>query len=114
MKYKYHAKCSQCGLGFRSNLRSDLLRRLRKHLWSKHRAWMIGRIKAGLRKRKKELSLTAGNPFNLLRPSFVGFAERPLIEALTGRPYEEVRQAFLNAMTSTVGTGVSFPLTKKK
>lgn len=53
MKYKYHAKCSQCGVGWRSNTRSQLLKRMRKHLWGKHKAWMSARIKKGLKKAKK-------------------------------------------------------------
>jgi len=46
----YRAKCSQCGAGFRSESRSKLLERLRKHIWSKHRSWMVGRIKSGQKK----------------------------------------------------------------
>lgn len=52
MKF-YKAKCSQCGRGFRRSTRSDLLSALRKHLWSKHRAWMISRIKQGVAQRSK-------------------------------------------------------------
>lgn len=58
MKYKYRAKCSQCGLGWRSNFRSDLLGKMRKHMWRKHGTWMRGRIKRGLRKAKKQSNPT--------------------------------------------------------
>jgi len=50
----YKAKCSQCGATFRRKTRSELLSALRKHLWQKHRAWMIARIRAG--KREAELN----------------------------------------------------------
>lgn len=43
----YSATCSQCGQKFRAKTRTTLLSKLRKHLWDKHRAWMIKRIKAG-------------------------------------------------------------------
>lgn len=49
MKY-YRAKCSQCGLGFRSSTRKELLNKLRKHLFKVHRTWMVARIKAGQKK----------------------------------------------------------------
>lgn len=47
MKKWYRAKCSQCGVGFRSETRSGILEKLRKHIWKNHRAWMIARMKAG-------------------------------------------------------------------
>jgi len=43
----YKAKCSQCGLTLRRQTRTELLSALRKHLWLKHREWMVSRIKAG-------------------------------------------------------------------
>ncbi|MBA7707911.1 hypothetical protein ES703_116795 [subsurface metagenome] len=49
MKKWYSAKCSQCGRGFRSQTRSELLSKIRKHIWKEHRAWMVARIKAGQR-----------------------------------------------------------------
>lgn len=45
----YKAVCSQCGATFKRRTRTELLSALRKHLWSKHRSWMITRIKAGKR-----------------------------------------------------------------
>jgi len=56
MKKWYNAKCSQCGRGFRSQSRSDLLSKIRKHIWKEHRAWITARIKAGQR------NSSAGNP----------------------------------------------------
>lgn len=46
-KKMFTAKCSQCGQRFRSYTRTDLLKRIRKHMWDKHRAWMLQRMKAG-------------------------------------------------------------------
>jgi len=48
----YTAQCSQCGMRFRRRTRGELLSALRKHLWAKHRKWMIARIKAGQREAK--------------------------------------------------------------
>jgi len=108
MKYKYHAKCSQCGLGFRSNLRSELLKRLRNHLWRKHADWMKRRIKLGLKKAK-------ANPKNnpslqaisrILNPKWVGFIEKPIIEKLTGRPYEDVKRDILDGLVGLIIGGL--------
>ena len=107
MKYKYKAKCSQCGQRFFAQTRSELLRKLRKHLWSKHSDWMRRRIKAG-----KKKALLKGNPSpnalkNILSPSWVGFAEKGTIEKLTGRPYEEVKakltDAFVQLILGSIG-----------
>jgi len=57
---KLKAKCSRCGRVFRADKQGDLLSLIRKHMWKEHADWMRGRIKSGLRKRKK--SLAYGNP----------------------------------------------------
>ena len=57
---KLTAKCSRCGRVFRAEKQGDLLSLIRKHMWKEHASWMKGRIKSGLRKRKK--SLGYGNP----------------------------------------------------
>ncbi len=51
----YTAICSRCKLKMRAYTRSKLLSVLREHLWKKHRAWMVSRIKAGKAK-------AVGNP----------------------------------------------------
>lgn len=109
---KYHATCSRCGMSFHSDERSDLLRRLRKHMWAKHEDWMRQRIRAGVRKaNKRKQDHMPGNPFletvqRILNPKWTGFAERPLIERLTGRPYDQVRQEALDAFVSQLFTGM--------
>lgn len=104
MKYRYKAKCSQCGRGFYANTRSDLLSKLRKHLWSKHGDWMRRRIKKGLKASRPGYH-APGNPFaetvkKILNPSWTGFAERAVIEKITGRPYEQVRAEALDAFVA--------------
>ncbi len=47
MKKMYTAKCSQCGQRFRSYTRAGLLEHIRRHMWDKHRKWMLARVKAG-------------------------------------------------------------------
>jgi len=54
------------------------------------------RIRAGKRKAEKKKN----NPFDIkaiLSPKWAGFAERPIIEKVTGRPYEEVKKEVLDA-----------------
>ncbi|MBA7551901.1 hypothetical protein ES705_44452 [subsurface metagenome] len=119
MKYKYHAKCSRCGLGFRANTKSEMLSKLRKHLWRKHEDWMKRRIKAGLRRRRKAqvVGVESGmySP-SIVSPHWVGFAEKALIERATGRPYEEVKTDVLDFFARQLMSGVvsGLPKTKKK
>jgi hypothetical protein len=70
---------------------------------------MISKIKAGQRKakRKKELRIE-GNP-SWFDPSFIGFAERPLIEKVTGQPYEAVKSKVLDFMVSMILGGIKKP-----
>jgi hypothetical protein len=51
-KSNYHAKCSQCALGFRADNKKDLLNKVRNHMWRKHADWMKRKIKQGLKKRR--------------------------------------------------------------
>ncbi len=94
-----YLKCSRCGKRFRGATRTEALEKLRKHLWKEHRDWMIARIKAGIRKAKKK----AGNP------RIIGFLEAPLIEKITGRPYEEVKAQVLDAFVRLLLSGISRP-----
>ncbi|MBA7551840.1 hypothetical protein ES705_44390 [subsurface metagenome] len=106
MKKKYVLKCSQCGRRFLDESRGEALSRLRKHLWKEHKDWMSRRIKAGIRKSKKARGiLVTASPLdlrktvqNILNPPWVGFAEKPIIEKLTGKPYAEVKEAVLDAI----------------
>jgi hypothetical protein len=110
MKYKYQAKCSQCGQGFSAPTRTELLEKLRKHLWKEHRDWMIRRIKAGQRKRKKADKVKiVGLPASILNPSWIGFAEKPVIEKVTGLPYEEVKSRVLDFFVSMLLGGIKKP-----
>jgi len=56
MKKMWTAHCSQCSQRFRAYDRTDLLSRIRKHMWKEHRKWMLARMKAG------RLAGGAGNP----------------------------------------------------
>ncbi|MBA7712349.1 hypothetical protein ES703_121323 [subsurface metagenome] len=103
------AKCSQCGRKFYGTSKGELLNKLRTHMWKNHADWMRRRIKAGLKKAKRSVDTyhAPGNPFletvkKVLDPSWTGFAERPAIEKLTGRPYEQVRQETLDALVASV------------
>lgn len=98
---RYWLKCSRCGKRFSGLTRTEALDKIRKHMWKYHRDWMVSRIKAGQRKAKKQ------NP--ILSPQWIGFAERPLIEKVTGRPYEEVRERVLDFFVSMVLGGVKKP-----
>jgi len=112
-KYEYHATCSQCGKKFYAHTRKELLEKLRKHIWRNHADWMRKRIKAGLRKRKQAnatqriLIDSPGNSF--WNPSWVGFAERGLIEKVTGMPYEEVKSKVLDFFVQLLLGGVRKP-----
>lgn len=107
---KVKAKCSQCNYVARGVTRSEVLNKIRKHMWKEHADWMKKRIRKGLRARMKEQHVV-GNPFletvkKVLNPSWTGFGERPIIEKLTGRPYEQVRQETLDAFVAQVFEGI--------
>ncbi|MBA7586995.1 hypothetical protein ES708_29003 [subsurface metagenome] len=76
-------------------------------MWKEHRDWMIKRIKAG-QKKAKQVKIV-GLPASLLNPSWIGFAERPVIEKVTGLPYEEVKSRVLDFMVSMVLGGIKKP-----
>ncbi|MBA7707641.1 hypothetical protein ES703_116517 [subsurface metagenome] len=121
MAKRYKLTCSQCGRKFFDLDRGKALSRLRKHLWKDHQDWMRRRIKAGIRKAKKASSLVVANsPFdlratlrNIVNPPWAGFAEKPLIEKVTGRPYQEVKDAVIDAMVRQALSGITKGLTGK-
>ena len=85
-----------------------MLSKLRKHLWKFHEDWMRRRIKAGLKKAKKAKVAridVAGQSF--ISPSWIGFAERPLIEKITGKPYEQVKGQVLDFLVQMILGGVT-------
>jgi len=109
MKHKYKATCSQCGKRFFGDTSKEMLDKVRVHMWKQHADWMRRRIKQGLRK-KKQAYHAPGNPFietvkKILNPSWTGFAERALIEKVTGRPYLKVREEALDAFVAQLFDG---------
>jgi len=71
---------------------------------------MRRRIKAGLRKAKKRKGVmidVAGASF--LSPQWIGFAERPVIEKITGLPYDEVKSRVLDFFVQMLLGGVKKP-----
>jgi hypothetical protein len=75
---------------------------------------MAGRIKRGLKKSRKEhaqhaqiLIDTQGN--SLWNPSWIGFAERGLIEKVTGMKYEDVKSKVLDFFVQMLLGGVTKP-----
>ena len=97
----YYLTCSRCQRRFRGSTRTEALSKLRKHLWKEHSDWMKRRIKAGIKKAHK----ASENPF----AKWIGFAERPVIEKVTGLPYEEVRTKVLDFFVSMLLGGVKKP-----
>ena len=103
-------KCSQCSYRARGDTVGERLAHLRKHQQKKHPNFLSKRIKSGMKKARNTYH-APGNPFietvkKILDPSWVGFAERPLIEKITGRPYEEVRKQAVDAFVSELFKGV--------
>jgi hypothetical protein len=102
-------RCSRCQRRFRGSTRAEALGKLRKHLWKEHRAWMVSRIKSGLRKAKKT---KADNPAltsalkSIISPSWVGFAEKPVIEKITGLDYDVVKGKVLDFFVNMLMSGI--------
>lgn len=99
----YKLTCSQCGRRFQGQVKGDVLSRMRKHQQKEHQAWLSRRIKSGIRKAKKK-----NTPLPNF-PEWIGFAERPLVEKVTGRPYNEVREAVLDFFVKMVLGGITKP-----
>jgi hypothetical protein len=78
-------------------------------MWKNHAEFMRRRIKRGLQASKTPHA--PGNPFGetlrkILNPKWTGFAERPVIEKLTGRPYEQVREEAVDAFVAQLFDGL--------
>ncbi len=70
---------------------------------------MVKRIKAGQRKARKEKGIEGLNPAflkKLFGSKVVGFAERPVIEKITGKPYEEVKAQVLGFFADMLMSGI--------
>ncbi|MBA7549968.1 hypothetical protein ES705_42473 [subsurface metagenome] len=87
-------KCSICGAVLRSHAsaknsaKTNFLKVVRKHMWSKHRNTMISRIKAGKRRSKN-------NPVNLKMIKAIQEGSREAIETfkrLTEKQYQKVKK----------------------
>ncbi|MBA7696017.1 hypothetical protein ES703_104659 [subsurface metagenome] len=79
-------------------------------MWRYHEDWMKRKIKAGLKKAKKAKAVSidvAGQ--SLISPSWIGFAERPLIEKVTGLDYNVVKGRVLDFLVQMVLGGVRKP-----
>ncbi|MBA7708857.1 hypothetical protein ES703_117761 [subsurface metagenome] len=104
---KYWLTCSRCSKRFSGVTRAEALNKMRKHLWKFHADWMVRRIKAGQKKAKAARVDSPGSSF--WNPSWIGFAERPLIEKVTGMPYEEVKSKVLDFLVQALLGGVRKP-----
>jgi hypothetical protein len=95
---------------FYGSTRSEVLSKVRKHMWKAHETWMKRRIKTGLKKHKQQQRIlvdSAGN--SLWNPSWIGFAERPIIEKVTGMKYEDVKSKVLDFFVQMLLGGVTKP-----
>ncbi|MBA7550083.1 hypothetical protein ES705_42589 [subsurface metagenome] len=84
----YTAHCSQCGYVAKARTRTAMLNKIRKHLWKKHRKWMISRIKSGKRKAKN-------NPVDLEMIKAIQAGSREALETfkrLTETQYQKVKK----------------------
>lgn len=85
----YKARCSQCGKIMRRTTRTDLLSALRKHLWGKHRSWMVSRIKAG----KKKAEATNPSIQDLIQAVEKGSARavHAIVKLYSEKRYQQVK-----------------------
>ena len=101
------ATCKVCGKTIRRATGGELIKAINAHYWKHHPETMRRKIKKGMKDRKKKTGgYTVGNPVSL---DWIGFAEKPLIEKVTGRPYAEVRSQVLDMLVSMVLGGVGKP-----
>lgn len=84
----YTARCSQCKYVARARTKTAMLNKIRKHLWKKHRNWMISRIKAGKRRSKN-------NPVDLEMIKAIQNGSREALKTfkqLTEKQYQKVKK----------------------
>lgn len=102
--------CKLCGKTFRRATSGELIKAIHAHYMKVHPSAMSRKIKRGMRKareRSRVMIDVAGQSF--LSPKWIGFAERPLIEKVTGLPYEEVKSRVLDFFVQMLLGGVTKP-----
>jgi len=100
------ATCKLCGKTFRRATSAELIKAIHAHYMKAHPEAMKRRIKKGMKKARQSGGVTVGNPISW---NWIGFAEKPLIEKVTGRPYEEVKGQVLDFFVSALLGGIGKP-----
>ena len=101
--------CKTCGKTFRRATGGELIKAIHAHYLKAHATALSRRIKRGMAKAKKAVGVggvTVGNPVSL---NWIGFAEKPIIEKITGKPYAQVREEVLDFFVSMLLGGVAKP-----
>ncbi len=98
--------CKLCGKTFRRATSGEFIKAIHAHYMKAHSEAMKRKIKRGMRKAKAIGGVTVGNPISW---DWIGFAERPLIEKMTGRPYAEVKDRVLDFFVSMLLGGLGKP-----
>lgn len=98
--------CKLCGKTYRRPTAGELIKAIHAHYIKVHPGSLSRKIKRGMRKAKASTGLVVGNPLSM---NWIGFAERPLIEKVTGLPYEQVRAQVLDFLVSMLLGGISRP-----
>jgi len=111
VKRKLHkCTCKICGKTFRRATSGECIKAMHAHYLKAHPAALSRRIKKGMKKAKTQPAIlidTEGN--SLWSPSWVGFAEKGLIEKTTGMPYAEVKDKVLDFFVQMALGGVKAP-----
>ncbi|MBA7712423.1 hypothetical protein ES703_121397 [subsurface metagenome] len=98
--------CKICGWACRRATSAELIKTVHAHYLKKHPLALSRKIKRGMKKARATGGVTVGNPLSF---NWIGFAEKPTIEKITGRPYAEVREQVLDFFVRMLLGGVTAP-----
>jgi hypothetical protein len=102
--------CKICGKTFRRETSAELIKAIHAHYLKAHPKALSRRIKKGMKSaRGKALVQVDSAGASFWNPSWIGFAERPLIEKVTGMPYEQVKSRVLDFFVQMMLGGVKKP-----
>ena len=102
--------CKICGKTFRRSTGGELIKAMHAHYVKADPSSLSRRIKNGMKAAKVSNPIlidSAGN--SLWSPSWIGFAEKALIEKTTGLPYADVKSRVLDFFVQMLLGGVTKP-----
>jgi len=100
------ATCKICGKSYRRATSAELIKAIHAHYLKAHPLALSRKIKKGMKKARAGAGLMVGNPLSM---EWIGFAEKPMIEKITGKPYAEVKELVTDFFVRMLLGGLTRP-----